>query len=194
VIFGYTGRKDCVDSRGFSWRPATEFVMRLKTGADLVPIAFWTGPRLKEVAATADAELYRYGVHGRDFTAYFTVAPARAYYVRLKFCQAELPAQPGGDATSIEIQGREVVAGMDIAATAGGLGRAVDLVFNDVRPEHGTIAVRFFCRRAGNAMVQAIEIGPGTEAGGAKPVCVETPRPAEKTRSGVGHGGAGAIR
>ncbi len=171
VIFGYTGRKDYVDTQGFCWRPATEFVMRLKTGADLVPIAFWTGPRLKDVAGTADAELYRYGVHGRDFTAYFTVAPAKTYHVRLKFCQAEMP-QPGRDATSIDLQGRELVADMDIAAIAGGSGRAVDLIFNDVRPEHGTIAVRFFCRLAGNAMVQAIEVGPGSASGGAKPVPV----------------------
>jgi hypothetical protein len=48
----------------------------------------------------------------------------------------------------------------------------VDLIFNDVRPEHGTIAVRFFCRLAGNAMVQAIEVGPGSASGGAKPVPV----------------------
>ena len=122
--------------RDFAWRPATEFVMRLKTGADLVPIAFWTGPRLKDVAGTADAELYRYGVHGRDFTAYFTVAPAKTYHVRLKFCQAEMP-QPARDATSIDLQGRELVADMDIAATAGGLGRAVDLIFNCVRPKNG---------------------------------------------------------
>ncbi len=135
--------------------------MRLKKDADLVPISFWTGPRLKEVADTADPELYRYGVHGRDFTAYFTVAPSQIYHVRLKFCQAERPAQPGGSATSIELQGKQVVADMDIAAKAGGLGKAVDLVFNDVRPEHGVVAIRFWNRLSGNAMVQAIEIGPG---------------------------------
>ena len=32
---------------------------------------------------------------------------------------------------------------MDIAATAGGLGQAADLVFNDIRPQHGVIAIRF---------------------------------------------------
>jgi len=176
VIFGYTGRKDYVDSQGSSWRPATEFVMRLKTGADLVPVSFWTGPRLKEVAGTADAELYRYGVHGHEFTAYFTVAPAQSYYLRLKFCQAELPAHPGDDATSVEVQGRQVVADMDIPATAGGLGRAVDLVLNDVRPEHGIIAVRFFCHSGGDAMVQAIEVGPGATTGGANPLPAKDPQ------------------
>ena len=76
VIFGYIGRKDYVDSAGHVWRPATEFIMRLGSLADLVPASFWTEPQLKEVAGTPDPELYRYGVHGRDFTAYFTVSPS----------------------------------------------------------------------------------------------------------------------
>ena len=71
------GRKDYVDSAGCAWRPATEFVMRLGTLADLVPTSFWTEPQLKDVAGTADPELYRYGVYGRNFTAYFTVRPNR---------------------------------------------------------------------------------------------------------------------
>ena len=37
VIFGYVGRKDYVDSSGYVWRPATEFILRLGTLADLVP-------------------------------------------------------------------------------------------------------------------------------------------------------------
>jgi hypothetical protein len=170
VIFGYVGRKDYVDSAGCSWRPATEFTMRIKQLADLVPIAFWTGPRLNEVAGTKDAELYRYGVHGPDFTAYFTVDPTQTYHVRLKFCQADQPAKPGGYATSIDILDQPVVADLDIAATAGGLGKAVDLVFNDLRPKNGVISVRFRNRFSGNAMIQAIEVGPGAGAMGATPV------------------------
>ena len=170
VIFGYVGRKDYVDSSGLAWRPATEFIMRLGTLVDLVPASFWTEPQLKEVAGTPDPELYRYGVHGRDFTAYFTVAPQQIYHVRLKFCQARKPTQPGGYATSIQIGGKVVAAGMDIAATAGGLGKAVDLVVNDVRPQHGVITVRFLGTTSSLAMIQAIEVGPGHSAAGAKPV------------------------
>ena len=135
VIFGYVGRSDYVDSKGLAWRPATEFTLRIRRLADLVPIAFWTAPRLKDVAGTADPEIYRHGVYGPDFTAYFTVAPAGTYYARLHFCQAEQPPQPGGFATTIDIQGNEVVADMDIAAKAGGLGKAVDLVFSGIRPQ-----------------------------------------------------------
>ena len=170
VIFGYVGRKDYVDSTGHAWRPATEFIMRLGSLVDLVPTSFWTEPQLKEVAGTPDPELYRYGVHGRDFTAYFTVAPQQIYHVRLKFCQARKPTQPGGYATSIQIGGKAVAAGMDIAVTAGGLGKAVDLVVNDVRPQHGVIAVRFRGTTSSVAMIQAIEVGPGHSAAGAKPV------------------------
>ena len=147
VIFGYVGRKDYVDSTGYVWRPATEFIMRLGTLVDLVPASFWTEPQLKEVGGTSDPELYRYGVYGRDFTAYFTVAPQQTYHVRLKFCQARKPPEPGGYATNIEIGGKPVAIDMDIAATAGGLGKAVDLVFNDIRPQHGVIAIRFLGSR-----------------------------------------------
>jgi hypothetical protein len=176
VIFGYVGRQDVVDSQGHAWRPATEFVMRMQTLADLVPAAFWTEPRLKDVANTPDPELYRYGVHGRDFTAYFTVDPTQTYHVRLKFCQTEPPPEPGWYATSIELQQREVVTDLDIAATAKGLGKAVDLVFTDVRPEHGVVAIRFWHRISGQAMVQAIEVLPGAGSpGGAQPVRFEFP-------------------
>ncbi len=64
----------------------------------------------------------------------------------------------------------------DIAATAGGRGKAVDLVFNDLMPEHGVIAIRFWNRFSGDAMVQAIEIGPGHAEPGAKPVTFQSSR------------------
>jgi hypothetical protein len=175
VIFGFLGRKDHVDSAGSAWRPATEFTLRLKPLADLVPLAFWSEPRGKDAAGTPDPELYRYGVHGRDFTAYFTVLPTQTYHVRLKFCQSEPPAKPGGYATSIDIVGQQVVGDMDIAATAGGLGRAVDLVFNDIRPKNGVISIRLWNRFSGEAMIQAIEVGPGASPAGAKPVPVQLP-------------------
>jgi hypothetical protein len=175
VIFGYVGRKDYVDSAGHVWRPATEFIMRLGTLVDIVPASFWTEPQLKDVGGTPDAELYRYGVYGRDFTAYFTVAPGQTYHVRLKFCQARRPPQPGGYATNVEINARPVVCDMDVAATAGGLGKAVDLVFNDIRPQHGVIAIRFLGTAGTIALIQAIEVGPGAASGGAKPVAVPFP-------------------
>jgi hypothetical protein len=169
------GRKDYVDSTGCAWRPATEFIMRLGAMADLVPASFWTDPQLDEVAGTPDAELYRYGVYGRDFTAYFTVAPQQSYHVRLKFCQAHKPSEPGGYATSIEINCKPVASNMDIAATAGGLAHAVDLVFNDVQPQHGVIAIHFAGSVGTIAMIQAIEVGPGAASGGAKPVAFRFP-------------------
>ena len=68
VVFGYVGRKDLVDSKGNTWRPANEFVMRLGTLADLIPKAYWTAPRPEPISGTPDPELYRYGIFGRDFT------------------------------------------------------------------------------------------------------------------------------
>jgi hypothetical protein len=180
VIFGYLGRTDYVDSQGHAWRPATEWIMRLKALADVVPIAMWTEPRVKEVAGTADAELYRYGAFGSDFTAHFTVHPQPTYYVRIKLCEAGASSPAGRHATSIAIQGQTVASDVDIAATAGGAGRAVDLVFNGVRPAHGVIAIRFWHRAAGQAMVQAIEVGPGQSAAGAKPMSFAFPTDTER--------------
>ena len=182
VIFGYVGRKDYVDSAGHVWRPATEFIMRLGTMADLVPASFWTEPQLDKVGGTTDPELYRYGVYGRDFTAYFTVAPEQTYHVRLKFCQAREASQPGGYATNVEIGGKTVATDLDIAATAGGLGKAADLVFNDIRPQHGVIAIRFLGSVSTIAMIQAIEVGPGPGPAGDKPVAF--PFPPDRNRLG----------
>ena len=174
VIFGYTKRKDYVDSQGHAWRPATEYVIRLGASADLEPIACWTTPKITDVSNSKDAELYRYGVHGRDFTGYFTVEPRSTYHARIKLCQADAPSARQL-ATAIDIQGKTAADDVDIAATAGGLGKAADLVFNDIQPQHGVIAIRFCNRFAGEAMVQAIEIGPGGDEPAAKPIRASVP-------------------
>jgi hypothetical protein len=176
VIFGYVNRKDYIDSQGHAWRPAAEYVMRLHANAELEPLACWTEPKVNDVAETKDAELYRFGVHGKDFTAYFTVDPKQTYYARIKLCQTDAPDGPGKLATSIDIQGKTVAADVDIAATAGGLGKPADLVFNDIKPEHGVIAIRFWNRFSGEAMVQAVEIGPNQSEPGVKPVQAVLPQ------------------
>jgi hypothetical protein len=154
--------------------------MRLHANAELEPIACWTEPKVGEVVDTKDAELYRYGVHGKDFTAYFTVDPRQKYFVRIKLCQADAPSSPGELATSVDLQGKTVAEDVDIAATVGGRGKAIDLVFNEVEPKGGVLAIRFWNRHGGEAMVQAIEIGPGASAEGAKPVKAAVPEKTEK--------------
>ena len=77
--------------------------------------------------------MYRYGFHGGDFTAYFTVNPRQTYYARIKLCEAAATDAPGRNAVNIDIQGRAAAKDVDIAATAGGYGKAADLTFNDIR-------------------------------------------------------------
>jgi hypothetical protein len=48
-------------------------------------------------------------------------------------------------------------------------------VFNGILPEHGVLALRFWNRFGGEAMVQAIEIGPGPGEPGAQPVKATVP-------------------
>jgi len=190
VIFGYTGRKDYVDSRGNSWRPATEFVIRLGRGADAVARSWWAKPQAQEIADTPDPELYRYGVHGRDFAAYFTVGPG-TYHARIKLAETR-QVSARRRAVSIEVNGKTLVEGMDVAGTARGLRKAVDVVVNDIKPKNGIIAVRFRNRHRGEAIVQAIEVGPGSGGKGATPVLLDLPWEPELLNAGFEEGVKGA--
>ena len=188
-IFGYSGREDYVDASGNAWRPATEWVIRSGDQTDTVPAAWYTQRRQLAILGTNDPELYRYGAHGKEFWADFTVGPG-TYHARLKFCEIR-NLEPRARAITVLINGEEVVSGLDIAATAAatadaavqssklqgkavqaGMGRAVDLVFNGIRPKYGLVSIRFKGTYGGEAIVQSIEVGPGDDAAGAKPVIV----------------------
>ncbi len=189
MVFGYTGRVDYVDSQGHSWRPGTEFVIRAR-GADAVAASWYLQPRQMVIDGTNDPELYRYGVHGKDFWVDFTVGPG-TYHARLKFMEIR-HIDPKLRCVSVSVNGREVIANMDIAATAArgldttrlrepttwkravyyGMGHAVDIVLNDLKPVNGVISIRFRNDSGGEAMIQAIEVGPGDGGQGAVPVSV----------------------
>lgn len=179
LVFGYTGREDIRDSRGNLWRPGTEFVVRLGTGADSVEKTWWTHPVNERIENTADPDLYRYGVHAPEFIVNFTVGPG-TYHVRIKLA-ATRGADTKANPFSIAICGKEVVTNLDVSATEGGPNKAVDLVFKGIKPRNGVIDIRFTgamgrqgdCDVRGEAFVQAIEIGPGGGGRGATPVCVK---------------------
>src|SRR5262249_54112175 len=59
VIFGYTGRKDYVDSQGNAWRPGTDFVTRQGFGVDTVAKCWWRTRRSMYIGGTPDPEIYR---------------------------------------------------------------------------------------------------------------------------------------
>jgi hypothetical protein len=162
-IFGYTGRKDYVDSNGEAWRPGTEIIARTGDLTDAVAKTWWTLRQAVFIQNTPDPELYRYGVHWPDFTVNVTVGPGR-YHLRLKFAETQYDA-PGQRAITIYLNGEKVIEGLDVWSRAGGAHRAVDLVYNDVHPQHGIIAVHFegagSPQGRGEAMVQAIEVQPG---------------------------------
>jgi hypothetical protein len=184
-VFGYPSRFDYTDSAGQVWRPATEAVIRAGRLADSVQASWHTEPRRQAVAGTADPALYAYGMHGKDFTTYFTVAPG-AYHVRVKLMETRL-VDPEDRKLNIDINGQPAVRNLDIAATAAGavgspvsvgaketrfspgMNTAVDLVFNDITPRHGVIAVRFTGGNKAEAIVSALEVGPGAGGSGATP-------------------------
>ena len=171
MVFGYTGRKDYIDTKGNAWRPGTEFIARVGTHADTVARTWWTMRQALTVAKTPDPELYLYGIHWPDFTVNATVGPG-AYHVRLKFAETQYSAVNQRGIT-IYINGEKVADRVDIIASAGGPNRATDLIYNGIRPKNGIIAIRFTGAKIGgcqrDAMVQAIEVGPGDEGGGDNP-------------------------
>ena len=176
MILGYPSRQDYRDARGHLWRPGTEVVTHLAAGKDTVAACWWTNAATASVTGTPDPQLYRYGYHARDFCVNVTVGPGR-YFVRLKFAATRgLDTQK--NCFNLGINGQTVVRSLDVAATAGGPNKAVDLVFNHIAPENGMIRLRFTSPRVaegdqavrGDAFVQAIEVGPGSGGRGATPV------------------------
>lgn len=175
MVFGYPGREDLKDSAGNLWRPGTEFVIRLGRMKDSVAESWWTTPVERPILGTAAPDLCRYGIHGREFCLNATVGPG-TYGVRLKFAAAR-QMDTCENCVTITINGREVVRKMDVAATAGGPNRAVDLVFPAIAPRNGVIDVRFTGGDpdhgvSGEAFVNAVEVGPEIGGEGATPVCI----------------------
>jgi hypothetical protein len=176
MIFGYTGRKDYIDSAGNAWRPATEFIARTGHMTDVVAKTWWTMRQAIFVGGRAakDQELYRYGVHHTDFRVNVTAGPGK-YHVRLKLAETQFD-RPRQRAMSVWINGRRVVEGFDVFATAGGINAPVDVVFNDIEPRNGVIEIRLagdeVRGRQCEAILQALEVGPGDGGSGATPKTV----------------------
>lgn len=170
MVFGYPGRTPIIDSHGEAWAPGLEFVVRLGDMQDPVKGAWWTEPRAETIENTPDPELYRHGVHAPRFWVNVTVGPG-AYYVRLKLAETR-DVDPALRAMNVAINGEKRIEGLDIAATAGGLERAADLVFQDVHPRNGVIEVALQGMPDGEAILQALEVGPGQGGPGAEAVCL----------------------
>jgi malectin (di-glucose binding ER protein) len=138
---------------------------------DVVAKVWWTMRQATFVGehGGADQELYRYGIHYPEMRICVTVGPG-TYHARLKFAETQFN-RPRERAMTIWINGRKVVEGFDVLATAGEADKAVDLVFNSIDPEHGVIELRLkgdeILGRQCEAMIQALEIGPGDGGTGA---------------------------
>ncbi len=155
MIFGYPKREPYVDTAGQAWRPATEFVVRTGHNTDSVTQSWWTQPMTDSVAGTTDPELYRYGVHGREFWANLTVGPG-SYQVRLLFADTRPPRHR----MSVHINGQEVESQLDVASRAGGRDKALVLTCGDVHPQAGIIEVRLIGIDGDEAMIQSLELIP----------------------------------
>jgi hypothetical protein len=156
MIFGYTGRKPYLDSKGHEWLPGTEFVVRSGRFADSVASAWWADPDPAPVAKTQDPELYRYGVHAPEFWVNLTVGPGR-YNLSLKMMERR---ETSGQLTTISINGKTVKEDLDVQTSAGGKNTALDLLFDNIAPKNGIIEVRLANTHGGEAALQALELVP----------------------------------
>jgi hypothetical protein len=171
LIFGYTDRQDYIDKQGNTWRPGTEFVIRSGYGKDSVREALWTDRRSMYIGKTADEEIYRYGLHGREFQVNLTVAPGR-YRVRLHWADTPLHVflekdKDGGrvkHVMNVELNGKRVLEKFNPAEAAGGIFLATQQTYDNVEPRNGLIDLHFTGVDEREAMLQAVEIVPMNEA------------------------------
>lgn len=163
MIFGYSKRSDYADSKGNAWRPGTEFIARTGGLTDSVAKTWWTMRQAAFVEGTSDPELYRYGVHSTDFTINVTVGPG-SYHVILKFAETQYSG-PNQRGITVFANDEKMAEDFDVFASAGGPQKAVDLVYNNIQPRNGVIAIHLVgdkvngCPR--EAIVQALEVGTG---------------------------------
>lgn len=167
ILFGFMGRKDYVDSQGNSWRPGTEFVVRSGYGTDSVEEALWTDRRTMYIGNTTDEELYRYGIHGKDFRVNLTVGPGD-YDVTLHFASTPLywfleKDRDGGmvkHIMNVAINGARVIEKMNVAEAAGGGFVALKKSFPAIAPRNGIIEIHCEGVDGREAILQAVEIVP----------------------------------
>jgi hypothetical protein len=171
LIFGYPRSQDYVDMDGNSWHPGMEFVARTGSITDSVAKTWWTTPQVTFVEGTKSPELYRYGLHWPEFVVNLTTGPGK-YHVRIHLAETQFTAA-NQRSISIAINGDTKAERMDVFATAGAPHKAVVLVYNNIEPKDGVIAIRFKGETLhgcpSEALVQAIEIGPGQAEAGATP-------------------------
>jgi len=171
MILGYSSRFDYQDLAHNRWRPATELVVR--TGRQTDSVKTWRTLRQAIfIDNTDEDELYQHGVHASEFRINITTGPG-TYHLRLKFAETEFGG-PNQRAVTVLVNGKERIRRMDIFATAGKANKAADIVFNGLSPLNGLIEVRLkgepVAGRPSEAVLQALEVGPGDGGSGAAPV------------------------
>lgn len=183
-VLGYPHREPYVDKTGREWLPGIEVVVRLPGLGDPVAQTWYAHPKRLHIAGTDDPELYRYGMHAKEFTAYVTTGPGK-YRLRLLFMERRA-ADADRRLLDLHVNGRLQYKNLDLAATAAdrqptalpadappnketnktGINRAAEIVFDNVEPVNGVIAVRLVGVRDAEAVLSAIEVTPQSTAKG----------------------------
>lgn len=171
-IFGYTEPEDYVDSKGNSWRPATELTIPLSKRQDTVAQC-WMKKTDQSISDTSDPEIYRYGCCAEDFWANITVGPGK-YDTCLHFAitREETEYMTG---TDIIINDKIVVSNFNLPGTAKAFNKAVKLVFRNIEPVNGIVCVRLKANTNNKEIkakpyIKALEIAQKLDIMGDEPV------------------------
>ena len=96
---------DLARSSSFAWVPGSTALQHL------VDVSRFAG----SIAGAANPDLYRHGIHAKEFMVNVTVGPG-GYHVRLKFA-ADRSRDSFRGGITIAIYGKDVVRNMDVTAT-----------------------------------------------------------------------------
>ncbi len=159
------------DSMGMTWLSDRNF-----TGGTVYTT---TNAVSGALPSAADQALYQSERYGNPFSYSFSV-PAGTYQVTLKMAET-FHAEAGLRSFNVSINGNTVITDMDIFTAAGGNGKALDVIFNNIAPSAGKITIEFGPAAVDNAKVCAIQVIPQPAIPTNTPVATNTALPPTST-------------
>jgi beta-galactosidase len=132
--------KAYTDQAGQAWLPDQELTPAAKYGA--VGGKIITREELKTVAGTPAPQVYRTERYGMD--KYQFSLPNGTYTARLHFCETfSGVTAPGGRVFTVKIQGKTVLADLDVFKDAGGFAKPLIKEITNVPVTDGKLVIEF---------------------------------------------------
>ncbi len=147
ILAGYSGKPQ-IDAAGNVWQPDQNFHFG----------GTWNRSD-SAVARTSDPMLFKHWRNG-DFSYDISLRPG-VYELHLYFAATE-PDSSGPFTFSVSLNGKDILPGLDVNVDAQGSNIADERIFRDIAPGSDGVLHLGFGGQRGSAMLNAIEILPGT--------------------------------